>query len=71
MLATTTYAIISSAQLLALFALWRPSGIVWWRADGMAFCVICAAYAISWILLAKASFDAGERSSQARWAGRR
>ena len=57
--ATTTYAIIASAQLLALFALWTPSGIVWWRADGMAFWAICAAYAISWIILAKASFDAG------------
>jgi len=36
-LATTTYAIIASAQLLALFGLWTPSGIVWWRADGVAF----------------------------------
>ena len=27
-LATTTYAIIASAQLLALFAFWTPSGIV-------------------------------------------
>lgn len=58
-LATTTYAIIASAQLLALFALWTPSGIVWWRADRVTFWVICAAYAISWIILAKASFDAG------------
>ena len=58
-LATTTYAIIASAQLLALFALWTPSGIVWWRAEGAAFWAICAAYAISWLILAKASFDAG------------
>jgi hypothetical protein len=36
-LATTTYAIIASAQLLALFALWTPSGVVWWRAEGVAF----------------------------------
>jgi hypothetical protein len=36
-LATTTYAIIAAAQLLALFALWTPSGIVWWRAEGMVF----------------------------------
>ena len=36
-LATTTYAIIASAQLLGLFALWTPSGIVWWRAEGLAF----------------------------------
>lgn len=58
-LATTTYAIIASAQLLALFALWTPSGIVWWRAEGMAFWTITAAYAASWLLLLKASFDAG------------
>ena len=58
-LATTTYAIIASAQLLALFALWTPSGIVWWRAEGAAFWAICAAYAASWLLLGKASFDAG------------
>jgi methanethiol S-methyltransferase len=58
-LATTTYAIIASAQLLALFTLWTPSGIVWWRAEGTAFWLICSAYAASWILLGKASFDAG------------
>ena len=58
-LATTTYAIIASVQLLALFALWTPSGIVWWQADGVWFWLICIAYAASWLLLAKASFDAG------------
>ncbi len=58
-LATTTFAIIASAQLLALFALWTPSGIVWWRAEGTAFWAICAVYAASWLLLIKASFDAG------------
>lgn len=58
-LATTTYAIIASAQLLALFALWTPSGIVWWRAEGVLFWVFTAAYGASWLLLLKASFDAG------------
>ena len=58
-LATTTYAIIASAQLLALFALWTPSGIVWWRAEGTAFWALTAAYGASWLLLLKASFDAG------------
>jgi protein-S-isoprenylcysteine O-methyltransferase Ste14 len=58
-LATTTYAIIASAQLLALFALWTPSGIIWWRAEGAAFWGITAAYATSWLILLKASFDAG------------
>lgn len=58
-LATTTYALIASLQLLALFALWTPSGIVWWRAEGMAFWAVCTAYAAAWLLLLKASFDAG------------
>ena len=58
-LSTTTYAIIASVQLLALFALWTPSGTVWWQADGFVFWLLCAAYTGSWLLLAKASFDAG------------
>ncbi len=58
-LATTTYAIIASAQLLALFTLWTPSGIVWWQAEGAVFWAFSAAYAASWLILMKASFDAG------------
>lgn len=58
-LSTTTYAVIASAQLLALFALWTPSGIVWWRAEGAAFWAVCTAYAAAWLLLIKASWDAG------------
>ena len=58
-LATTTYAIIASMQLLALFALWTPSGIVWWQAEGWMLGIICSLYAGSWLLLIKASFDAG------------
>ena len=58
-LANTTYATLASAQLLALFALWTPSGIVWWRAEGAIFWAISAAYVASWLILVKASFDAG------------
>ena len=58
-LATTTYAIIASLQLLALFALWTPSGIIWWQAEGSALIAISCLYAASWLLLMKASFDAG------------
>jgi len=58
-LATTTYAIVASVQLLLLFLLWSPTGTVWWQAEGWAFWALCAAYAASWGLLAKASFDAG------------
>jgi len=58
-LATTTYAFIASLQLLALFTLWTPSGIVWWQAEGVILWAITAVYAFAWGLLAKASFDAG------------
>ena len=58
-LATTTYAIIASTQLLALFTLWTPSGIIWWQAEGAVFWAVAGAYAASWLILLKASFDAG------------
>ncbi|MEL7280953.1 MAG: isoprenylcysteine carboxylmethyltransferase family protein [Pseudomonadota bacterium] len=58
-LSTTTFAIIASAQLFLLFAFWTPSGVIWWRADGWMFWGICAAYAVSWLLLLWASWDAG------------
>ena len=58
-LGTTTYAIIASVQLLALFALWTPSGVIWWRAEGWALFIVTCVYAASWMLLAKAIWDAG------------
>jgi protein-S-isoprenylcysteine O-methyltransferase Ste14 len=58
-LAATSYATIASVQLLALFLLWTPSGIVWWRAEGPALWLAGVAYAASWLLLVKASLDAG------------
>jgi protein-S-isoprenylcysteine O-methyltransferase Ste14 len=58
-LATTTYAIIASIQLLLLFALWTPSGIIWWQAETAALYATICAYGVAWLLLIKASFDAG------------
>lgn len=58
-LATTTYALIASLQLLALFVLWTPSGVVWWRAEGWTLWAVTALYLVAWALLTKASFDAG------------
>ena len=58
-LSTTTFAIIASIQLALLFLLWTPSGVVWYRAEGWIFWAISAAYGASWVLLMKASFDAG------------
>ncbi|MEM6740182.1 MAG: isoprenylcysteine carboxylmethyltransferase family protein [Pseudomonadota bacterium] len=58
-LATTTYATIASLQLLLLFTLWTPSGLVVWQAEGAMFWTMTALFAFSWGLLTKASFDAG------------
>ncbi len=58
-LSTTTYAIVASVQLFALFALWTPSGTIWWEATGGAFVVMCCLYGLSWLLLIWASVDAG------------
>jgi methanethiol S-methyltransferase len=58
-LATTTYALIASVQLLALFTLWTPSGIIWWQAQGVIFALLCLAYATAWLMLLKAILDAG------------
>ena len=58
-LLTTNFAIIASAQLFTLFAFWTPSGVIWWEASGAVFWGLCAAYGAAWLLLLKASFDAG------------
>ncbi|MEM1021026.1 MAG: isoprenylcysteine carboxylmethyltransferase family protein, partial [Pseudomonadota bacterium] len=58
-LSTTTYALIASVQLLALFAFWTPSGVIWWQAEGAAFTAVIVAYAAAWLLLIKATYDAG------------
>ncbi len=58
-LATTTYVILASVQIFLLFALWTPSGIVWWQAEGWALWAFGALYASAWLLLLKASVDAG------------
>lgn len=58
-LVTTVFATIASVQLLALFTLWTPTGIVIWQATGAAWWAMTAAFAASWIFLTKASFDAG------------
>ena len=58
-LATTTFATIASVQLLALFVFWTPSGIIWWEATGSGIWLMGGLYAFSWLLLIKASWDAG------------
>lgn len=58
-LAPTTYVIIASLQVLVLFSVWSPSGIIWWQAKGAALWILTALYAASWLLLGKAILDAG------------
>jgi len=58
-LSTTTYVIIGSAQVLALFALWTPSGVIWWQAQGAPSWILTTLYAASWLLLGQAILDAG------------
>jgi len=58
-LASTTYATIAALQVFALFALWSPSGTIWWRADGAALVVMAVLYAGAWLVLGKAMQDAG------------
>jgi methanethiol S-methyltransferase len=58
-LAPTTYVTIASLQILALFALWSPSGTIWWRAEGGSLAALSLLYACAWFLLGKAMLDAG------------
>lgn len=58
-LSTTTFVTIAALQVFALFALWSPSGVIWWQARGTALVVLTALYAGAWLLLGKAMADAG------------
>ncbi|MGR3435317.1 MAG: methyltransferase family protein [Shimia sp.] len=56
-LATTTYALIASVQLLATFWLWSPSGVVWWQAETLWPFVL--AYGAAWAFLGAAILNGG------------
>ena len=58
-LSSTTYAILASLQLLAVFGLWSPSGHVWWRPEGAALAITSTAFALSWLLLAESMRESG------------
>lgn len=58
-LSSTTFVVIASVQILVLFALWSPTGVVWWRAGGVVLVAMTALYACAWLLLGKAMADAG------------
>lgn len=58
-LRTTSYALLASLQILATFALWSPSGAVWWSASAVAPGASRLAFAAAWLLVGKAMLDAG------------
>lgn len=57
-LVTTTFATISSLQLLAVFALWTPAERVWFAPHGYLLVIWSFVYLGSWIFLARAIWDA-------------
>lgn len=57
-LGTTLYAAFASLQVLATFALWSPSGAVWFAPTGLLATVSWSLYGASWLLVGKAMWDA-------------
>lgn len=66
-LATTTFAMLASLQLLATFWLWSPSGELW-RAQGAAGVALSVAHVLAWAFLITAIHDAG-LGLQTGWIG--
>lgn len=58
-LSTTTYVAIAAVQVFALFALWTPTGTIWWQPSGAALVAWKVMYVGSWLLLGKSMYDAG------------
>jgi protein-S-isoprenylcysteine O-methyltransferase Ste14 len=58
-LASTTYAIVASLQLLCTFWCWSPSDMVWHRPTGLLGALQWILFAGSWLFLLKAIRDAG------------
>ena len=58
-LSSSTYVVVASLQLTALFLLWTPSGSIWWEAEGAVRVALLLVYGSTWLLLLKATIDAG------------
>jgi ubiquinone biosynthesis O-methyltransferase len=58
-LASTSYVIVASLQIILLFGGWSPSGAIWWQARGAMLPLMTILYAGGWLLLLKSMFDAG------------
>lgn len=58
-MAPTIYVIIAAIQVGLLFALWTPSGVVWWQAEGTLFYFFVALFLSTWGLLGLSTLNAG------------
>jgi len=67
-LRATTYVLVASLHLFAVFALWSPAGALLWRAQGTALVASEVAFAVSWLLLGRAMLDSG-LGLQTGWLG--
>jgi protein-S-isoprenylcysteine O-methyltransferase Ste14 len=57
-LSTTTFAVVSSLQLVAVFLLWTPSETVWFAPTGALKMIMSIFFIGAWVLLVKAISDA-------------
>lgn len=67
-LTPTTYATCAALQLLAVFALWSPSRIVWFEPSGASAVVWRIVFVASWLFLGLALRD-GRLGLQTGWIG--
>ena len=56
---TTTFVTFASVQLIVLFVAWAPLGGFRWQPSGLLFGVWSCAYALSWVFLTVAMWNAG------------
>ncbi|MCA8942829.1 MAG: isoprenylcysteine carboxylmethyltransferase family protein [Planctomycetes bacterium] len=58
-LVVTTFVIVTSAQLAAVFLLWTPTGTVWYVPAGLSGVLSYTLFLASWMFLVRAIHDAG------------
>ena len=56
---STTFVTLASLQLLLLFLFWAPVGGFRWQSSGVVFSVWIAVYAMAWLFLGVAMWNAG------------
>lgn len=57
-LQTTTYVVVASLQIMAVFLLWSPAQRSFWEPRGIVWGVHVGVYSFAWVLLAKSMWDA-------------